>query len=38
MIYKADSKASEENDKIKPWSRIAHFKLEAEEQLAKIPG
>ncbi|CAK7225463.1 hypothetical protein SCUCBS95973_005873 [Sporothrix curviconia] len=38
MVYKPDSKASEESDKLKPWSRIAVFKLQAEEQLAKIEG
>ncbi|EFW99514.1 NAD dependent epimerase dehydratase family protein [Grosmannia clavigera kw1407] len=38
MVYKPDSKTSEETDKLKPWSRIAVFKLEAEEELAKIEG
>ncbi|CAK7267174.1 hypothetical protein SEPCBS119000_002406 [Sporothrix epigloea] len=38
MVYKSDSKASEESDKLKPWSRIAVFKLQAEEELAKIKG
>lgn len=38
MVYKPDSKASEESDKLKPWSRIAVFKLQAEEELAKIKG
>lgn len=38
MVYKPDSSASKENDKLKPWSRIAHFKLQAEEELAKIQG
>ncbi|OAA61003.1 NAD dependent epimerase dehydratase family protein [Niveomyces insectorum RCEF 264] len=38
MVYKPDSKASEESDKLKPWSRIAVFKLQAEEELAKIEG
>ncbi|EPE06789.1 nad dependent epimerase dehydratase family protein [Ophiostoma piceae UAMH 11346] len=38
MVYKPDSKASEESDKLKPWSRIAVFKLQAEEALAKIEG
>lgn len=38
MVYKPDSSPSKEGDKLKPWSRIAVFKLEAEEKLAKIEG
>lgn len=38
MVYKSDSSPSKEGDKLKPWSRIAVFKLEAEQQLAKIEG
>ncbi|KAH8602540.1 hypothetical protein B0O99DRAFT_603566 [Bisporella sp. PMI_857] len=38
MVYKSDSQPSKEGDKIKPWSKIAVFKLEAEEQLSKIEG
>jgi hypothetical protein len=38
MVYKPDSSPSKEGDKLKPWSKIAVFKLEAEEQLAKIEG
>lgn len=38
MVYKADSQPSKENDKLKPWSRIAVFKLQAEEELATIEG
>lgn len=38
MVYKSDSSASKETDKLKPWSKIATFKLQAEEELAKIPG
>lgn len=38
MVYKPDSKPSKEGDKLKPWSKIAVFKLQAEEQLAKIDG
>ena len=38
MVYKADSSPSKETDKLKPWSRIAVFKLQAEEELAKIQG
>lgn len=38
MVYKPDSQPSKEGDKLKPWSKIAVFKLQAEEQLAKIDG
>jgi nucleoside-diphosphate-sugar epimerase len=38
MVYKSDSSPSKENDKLKPWSKIAVFKLQAEEELAKIEG
>jgi nucleoside-diphosphate-sugar epimerase len=38
MVYKADSSPSKEQDKLKPWSKIAVFKLQAEEELAKIEG
>jgi nucleoside-diphosphate-sugar epimerase len=38
MVYKSDSTASKESDKLKPWNKIAIFKLQAEEELAKIPG
>ncbi|KAL7628745.1 hypothetical protein AAE478_000260 [Parahypoxylon ruwenzoriense] len=38
MVYKPNSSPSKEGDKLKPWSKIAVFKLQAEEQLAKIEG
>lgn len=38
MVYKSDSVPSKESDKLKPWSKIAIFKLQAEEELAKIEG
>lgn len=38
MVYKSDSAASKETDKTKPWSKIAQFKLKAEDELAKIEG
>lgn len=38
MVYKPDSSPSKETDKLKPWSKIAVFKLQAEEELAKIEG
>jgi hypothetical protein len=38
MVYKSDSSPSKEDDKLKPWNNIATFKLQAEEELAKIDG
>ncbi|KKA29543.1 hypothetical protein TD95_005370 [Thielaviopsis punctulata] len=38
QVYKPDSAPSKEDYKLKPWSRIAYFKLQAEEELTKIPG
>ncbi|KAL1869314.1 hypothetical protein VTK73DRAFT_3181 [Phialemonium thermophilum] len=38
MVYKSDSSPSKEQDKLKPWSKIAVFKLQAEQELAKIEG
>ncbi|KAK3939706.1 putative nad dependent epimerase dehydratase [Diplogelasinospora grovesii] len=38
MVYKPDSSPSKEQDKLKPWSKIAVFKLQAEEELAQIEG
>jgi hypothetical protein len=38
MVYKPDSQPSKEGDKLKPWSKIAVFKLQAEEELSKIDG
>jgi len=38
MVYKPDSQPSKEGDKLKPWSKIAVFKLQAEEELSKIEG
>lgn len=38
MVYKPDSSPSKEQDKLKPWSKIGVFKLQAEEELAKIDG
>ena len=38
MVYKSDSSPSKEQDKLKPWSKIAIYKLQAEEELAKIEG
>lgn len=38
MVYKSDSSPSKETDKLKPWSKIAVFKLQAEEELTKVDG
>lgn len=38
MVYKPDSVPRKETDKLKPWSKLAKWKLQAEEDLAKIPG
>jgi nucleoside-diphosphate-sugar epimerase len=38
MVYKPDSAPRKEADKLKPWSRLAKWKLTAEEDLAKIEG
>jgi dTDP-4-dehydrorhamnose reductase len=38
MVYKPDSNPRKEMDKTKPWSRMARYKLQAEEGLAKIEG
>jgi len=31
-------KASVEDDKLKPWTSVAKYKLKAEEEIRKIPG
>jgi nucleoside-diphosphate-sugar epimerase len=38
MVYKPDSAPRKESAKLKPWSRLAKWKLQAEEDLAKIEG
>jgi nucleoside-diphosphate-sugar epimerase len=38
MVYKPDSVPRKETDKVKPWSKLAKWKLTAEEDLAKIEG
>lgn len=38
MVYKAESTPRKETDKLKPWSKMAKWKLTAEEDLAKIEG
>lgn len=36
MVYKPDAVPRKETDKLKPWSKLAKWKLTAEEDLAKI--
>ncbi|KAF2675032.1 NAD dependent epimerase/dehydratase family protein-like protein [Microthyrium microscopicum] len=38
MVYKSDSNPRSETAKLKPWSRLAKWKLQAEEDLAKMDG
>jgi len=38
QIYDAGKKPSSEDDKEKPWTNLARAKLQAEEELKKIPG
>jgi dTDP-4-dehydrorhamnose reductase len=38
MVYKPDSAPRKETDKTKPWSVLAQYKLQAEEELTKTPG
>jgi nucleoside-diphosphate-sugar epimerase len=38
QVYNADKKASLEEDKLKPWTKLAKAKLEAENQLKAING
>ncbi|KAJ9669007.1 hypothetical protein H2201_000833 [Coniosporium apollinis] len=38
MVYKPDSVPRKETDKLKPWLKLAKWKLQAEEDLAKIEG
>ncbi|KAL7276176.1 hypothetical protein RUND412_000827 [Rhizina undulata] len=37
-VYKSDKEPSTESDKLKPWLKLAKYKLEAEEELQKIEG
>jgi nucleoside-diphosphate-sugar epimerase len=38
QVYSGDKKASGEDSKPKPWTKLAKAKLEAEEELKKIQG
>lgn len=37
-IYKPDPTPSKESAKLKPWLKLAKYKLQAESELQKIPG
>jgi len=37
-VYKAEREPRKETDKLKPWVRLAKYKLEAEKELEKIEG
>lgn len=38
MVYKPDSAPRKESAKLKPWLKLAKWKLQAEEDLAKVSG
>lgn len=38
QVYDAGKKPSDEQEKVKPWTKMAKSKLQAEEELKKIPG
>ncbi|OJD29480.1 nad dependent epimerase dehydratase family protein [Diplodia corticola] len=38
MVYKPEAPPRKETDKLKPWLKMAKWKLQAEEDLAKIEG
>jgi dTDP-4-dehydrorhamnose reductase len=38
LVYKSDSSPRKETDKLKPAIKHAQYKLQAEEELAKIEG
>lgn len=38
MVYKPDEKPRKETDKLKPWTKISQYKMQAEEQLSQIEG
>jgi nucleoside-diphosphate-sugar epimerase len=38
QVYSGDKKSSSEDDKTKPWTKLAKAKLDAEEELKKIQG
>eukprot|EP00123_Amoebidium_parasiticum_P001051 comp12041_c0_seq1/m.6743 comp12041_c0_seq1/g.6743 ORF comp12041_c0_seq1/g.6743 comp12041_c0_seq1/m.6743 type:complete len:359 (-) comp12041_c0_seq1:222-1298(-) len=38
QVYTSDKKPAKEGDKLSPWTKIAKYKLEAEEEIKKIDG
>ncbi|KAF1949426.1 NAD dependent epimerase/dehydratase family protein-like protein [Byssothecium circinans] len=38
MVYKPDANPRKETDKLKPWCKLAKWKLQAEDDLAKVEG
>lgn len=38
MVYKPETQPRKESDKLKPWCKLAKWKLQAEEDLAKVEG
>lgn len=38
MVYKPDQVPRKETDKLKPWLKLAKWKLQSEEELSKIEG
>jgi len=38
MVYKPDSNPRKETDKLRPWLKLAAWKLQAEEGLSKLSG
>jgi len=37
-VYRSEREPRKESDRLKPWGRLAKYKLEAEEELQKIEG
>ena len=38
MVYAPERKPRSESDKLKPWLKLAKAKLEAEQEIARVPG
>ncbi|KAK7541045.1 NAD dependent epimerase/dehydratase family protein [Phyllosticta citribraziliensis] len=38
MVYKPEGSPRKETDKLKPWLKVAKWKLQAEEDLSKVEG
>jgi dTDP-4-dehydrorhamnose reductase len=37
MVYDPKASPRKETDKLKPWSRVAGFKLQAEDEISRLP-